>query len=96
MSTESSPREGHEITIYWLIEGKWKVMAIGTGHAAEDATREDVVQGLTEFAQAQLRNSSTPREERPLLNQIVASATIPPFGEIAVDGFGREMKAEEG
>jgi hypothetical protein len=92
---ETAPQGKHKITIYWQVDGEWTEVGVGRGSTAEGATRDDVAQGLTEFAQEALRSSNTPREERPLLHHVVASAVVPPFGEIAVNGFGDEMVAEE-
>jgi hypothetical protein len=90
----TAPQGEHEITLYQQMDGGWTEFATGRGNVSAGATRSDVVQGLTEFVQEVLRNSSTPREERPLLHQVLASATVPPFGMIAVNGFGTEMVVE--
>lgn len=82
------------ISLYRQTGEGWESFGTGRGTVAEGATRADVVQGLTEFVQEVLRESNVPREERPLLHQVVASAEVPPFGRIAVNGFGDEMKEE--
>lgn len=88
-------QEKHKITLYQKVGDGWVEFASGHGSPAVGATRQDVVQGLTEFAQEVLRESNVPREERPLLHQVIASADVPPFGQIAVNGFGAEMVVED-
>lgn len=91
---QTAPQGEHKISLYQQTGEGWENFGTGRGTVAEGATRTDVAQGLAEFVREVLRESNVPREERPLLHQVVASAGVPPFGQIAVNGFGDEMKEE--
>lgn len=81
-----------DITVYGPHEGDQSTEIMSGRADIVTDTRTEAVTGLSQVVQEWNRQSTTPVGDRPLLTQLVAVAEFTEYGQIAVNGVGREME----